>query len=121
MQYTLWRSGSGRGLGGNVHLGQREAEGDGVAVRPQKAEPARRILFEGEEHDVGAVLLAEVGRPGEDLLVGGRPPHHRVVAARREGDAPVQPENSHSVASNYKIISTRYRGWLKVGSRLFGE
>ena len=107
MQNTLWRSRSGRGLGWNVHLGQREAKGNGVAVRPQEAEPARGILLEGEEHDVGAVLLAEVGRPGEDLLVGGRPPHHRVVAARREGDAPIQPGNTHS---NGKIISTTGEG-----------
>ena len=105
VQNTFWRSGSGCRLGGNVHLGQREAKGNGVAVRPQEAEPARGVLLEGEEHDVGAVLLAEVWRPGEHLLVGGRPPHHRVVAVRREGDAPVQPAESYSLASNYKIIS----------------
>ena len=84
-----------------MHLGLREAEGDGVAVRPQEPEPARGIplgaaaVLEGEEHDVGPVLLAEVRGPGKDFLVGGRPPDHGVVAAWRESDMPVEPVDLH--------------------------
>lgn len=73
----------------------REAKGDGVAVRPQEPEPARGILgaaaLEGEEHDVGPVLLAEVRGPGKNFLVGGRPPNDGVVTAWRKSDVSVEP------------------------------
>ena len=72
----------------------REAKGDGVAVRPQESEPSRGILgavLEGEEHDVGPVLLAEVRGPGKNFLVGGRPPDDGVVTAWRKSDMSVEP------------------------------
>ncbi len=46
-------------------------------------------LIEGEDHDVGAVLLLQVRGPGEDLVAARRPPEQDQAVVIRDNDLPI--------------------------------